>query len=131
MPPPEESPRDEECRLGARRGSRGSDCRAALEHWDSRRGLKEPEGPRRFTAPPRRNAEEMSGRSPGGHGQGGVLEHSTRVTFPFLICFLPPSLHTHTRERRVGESSSRVLQRNIISARTQQNGTQIDAELQR
>ena len=45
-----------------------------------------------------------------------LLEHSTRVTFPFLNCFLPPSLHTQTRRGRVGESSSRVLQRNIISA---------------
>ena len=44
-----------------------------------------------------------------------LLEHSPRVTFPFLNCFLPPSLHTQTRRGRVGESSSRVLQRKSLS----------------
>ena len=88
--------------------------RRGLEHWDRGEGSKSPRAAP-FHCSPRRTVEEMSGRSPEGHGRGGVLEHSSRVTFPFLNCFLPPSLHTHTRERRVGESSSRVLQRKRLS----------------
>ena len=68
-----------------------------------------------FRRTPSGNAEEMSDRCLGRQGRGGVLEHSTRVTFPFLNCFLPPSLHTQTRRGRVGESSSRVLQRKGLS----------------
>ena len=109
------SPRDGECLPRGEAGTAWQRLRRGLEHWDRGEGSKSPRAAP-FHCSPRRTVEEMSGRSPGGHGRGGVLEHSTRVTFPFLICFLPPSLHTHTRERRVGESSSRVLQRNIISA---------------
>ena len=108
------SPRDGECLPRGEAGTAWQRLRRGLEHWDRGEGSESPRAAP-FHCSPRRTVEEMSGRSPGGHGRGGVLEHSSRVTFPFLNCFLTPSLHTHTRERRVGESSSRVLQRKRLS----------------
>ena len=124
MPPPEESPRDAACRFATRRVARGRDLpRAVLEHW-SRGG--DGRSPRQLHAEERRDGAGSALALASGEVEAGCWKLSPAC--PSCCSFLPLAFTRTTRARRVGihlptQETCVVLQRNITSARTQQNGS--------